>query len=205
MKNAASFVVLTNSVLVNPLTSTSSKSTIDWVECMLYEYLDGRYEQLLCDSDNTELIKLNDQFNNVLQNDLCGSNTKEVVDEGELEGKKLLQQSILSAWSEEESTTGRTPTNSAAGMKSSLDDALLMELPSLKNLLKAMWRVQRGVDEYTNSMDASTSSDQGDVCKKVGDGSNKGKMLYEGGPCGYVFRRGDIAWNCRTCQTVTSK
>eukprot|EP00957_Ditylum_brightwellii_P207238 15352102-Ditylum_brightwellii.AAC.1 len=26
-------------------------------------------------------------------------------------------------------------------------------------------------------------------------------LTRTGRPCGYVFRRGDIAWNCRTCQT----
>jgi len=193
--------VLINSTIVNPLTSTSPKSTIDWVESTLYEYLDGRYEQLLCDSDNVDLIKLNDQFNGALQNDLSNStNDKEVLDEGELAGKKLIQKSILSAWADEESTTGRTPTNqnSTGVNESKLENALLMELPSLKSLLKAMWRVQRGVDEFTNNVNASSNGEGGGVCKKV---DKSKKMLYEGGPCGYVFRRGDIAWNCRTCQT----
>ena len=31
--------------------------------------------------------------------------------------------------------------------------------------------------------------------------NNKSKSKRLNRPCGYIFRRGDIAWNCRTCQT----
>lgn len=67
-----------------------------------------------------------------------------------------------------------------------------MELPPLKGLLRACWRVQRGEEE------AASGWNEGAVS---GGGPPGHSCSYEGRPCGYVFRRGDIAWNCQTCQT----
>ena len=116
----------------------------------------------------------------------------------------LLRRAMLSAWAKEEATTGRTPTKSNGHPPSSTSGigrvppsrALTMELPTLKGLLGACWRVQRGVenDDAVASTCTTSSNTKGLDHKAV-------PCCYEGGPCGYVFRRGDIAWNCRTCQT----
>jgi len=36
--------------------------------------------------------------------------------------------------------------------------------------------------------------------EKMGDYQNLSSPTSRARPCGYVFKRGDIAWNCRTCQ-----
>ena len=186
---------LANSALVNPLTAVPSNHAVEWAEAMIFEYMDGRLEQLLslCGNDekNEASFKLNTEFDNVLRNEAGGNNNVINEDADELKGKEVLQYAILSAWAAEKAATGRTPTNKESDddAPSLINDALTMELPSLKGLLKAIWRVQCGQDEYTNSSSGSKKDDK-----------SKGSC-FEGGPCGYVFRRGDIAWNCRTCQT----
>ena len=213
---------LSNSVLVNPLTAVPSTSAVEWAEKMIMEYIDGRFESKLLHTNNNSsseeggndydtLRELSVEFNTVLEKELGTTlqNSNEALHKNK---KLLLQHAILSAWSDEETATGRTPTNSdGMGMKVSdtpLEDALMMELPTLKGLLKAIWRVQRGVDTFTNNKLEGPGSDGSGANKNEGlgssttrDGDVQCKPVYDGGPCGYVFRRGDIAWNCRTCQT----
>ena len=140
--------------------------------------------------------------------------------------RALLRRAVLSAWAQEEATTGRTPTNNGNAAAAStartisdapLSGALTMEFPTLRGLLKACWRVQRGQEEAVSSSSSGPSAGNDGVCSASprppgggafpfdfssgGGGLRHASCAYEGGPCGYVFRRGDIAWNCRTCQT----
>lgn len=214
---------LANSALVHPLTSVHANSAVKWAESMIMEYMDGRIEDLF-DSKNDDgaaatddkefvrLQKMKIEFESQLLQEEEGKNSN---NDDNYAHCQLLRRAVLSAWAHEEATTGRSPTNSnnsSNGNNQSmpLSKALTMELPTLKGLLSACWRVQRGEEVMT------TNNGDHNVCSPASSKSNaffgsdnnndvklvtKHACAYEGGPCGYVFRRGDIAWNCRTCQT----
>ncbi|KAL3924864.1 MAG: hypothetical protein SGILL_000787 [Bacillariaceae sp.] len=42
---------------------------------------------------------------------------------------------------------------------------------------------------------------EGQAAEAALAGNSSCKKVFRPRPCGYVFKRGDIAWNCRTCQT----
>ena len=169
---------LANSALVNPLTSVTATNAVEWAETMILEYLDGQLEHLL-DDDSLHL-------------DPPHRNPSSPA------GKKasgLLKRAMLSAWAQEEATMGRTPTNTTRVSNTPLEEALTMPPPTLAGLLKAVYRVQRGEESTANS------SNRNSFTSGTNTTSTCTTCDYKGGPCGYVFCRGDIAWNCRTCQS----
>lgn len=223
---------LSHSALVNPLTAVSATHAVLWAESMILEYMDGRLECQLVGSPSSspatttdaKLLLMKMEYEEQMNRDLICPSTfsldegVEKNDENEkaASSRRLLQRAIASAWAQEEAMTGRTPTNNTANSsmssttnttKVTRDNALVMELPTLKGLLQACWRVQRGEeveeDEDDDAMKPTTttttprgSSSSGSITT-----TTAAKNTFTGSPCGYVFRRGDIAWNCRTCQT----
>lgn len=170
-----SLSILAEAALVNPLTSVTASQAVQWAEKMILEYMDGRLEDLqqggLVPKSDEELYTV-DTLPDGLNEDAA----------------KLLRRAVIAAWASEEATTGRTPTNiqSPANGGTSIanwpvQQAAQLPTPPLASFLKSLHQLQRGEDP-TNNPTGNNSS-------------------YTGGPCGYVFRRGDIAWNCRTCQT----
>ena len=171
---------LANSALVNPLTSVPPSSAAQWAEHMILEYMDGRYEK-----------RCNQHLDPQNKFDVASeSNNLSNISTHNPNASKLLEDAISAAWAQEEISTGRKRSNSTANSPpkskiglspTEMDDEENAKPPSLSSLLKSLHQLQRGHDPNANN--------------KQSHGHATGEC------CGYVFRRGDIAWNCRTCQT----
>ncbi|KAL7520416.1 hypothetical protein ACHAWX_006661 [Stephanocyclus meneghinianus] len=173
-----SLAILAEAALVHPLTAVPASAAVNWVEKMILEYMDGRTEDIANDALATE-----DQF--------CTLNIPSV----QPNDAHILREATIAAWAVEEATTGRKPTHIVNTSNNTSASPLLttkladwptesahqLPLPSLSNLLSSLQQLQRGIDPKSSHARASRTP--------------------TGQPCGYVFRRNDIAWNCRTCQT----
>ena len=173
---------LANSALVNPLTSVPPSSAAQWAEEMILEYMDGRYEKRFNEHSSDPKTKFDissesQHLSNFSTHDPSAS--------------KLLEDAISAAWAQEKITTGRTRSDSVSNSPSKFpkdaspnekDDDENARPPSLSSLLKSLHQLQQGHDPNANTKQSSHGHATGECC-------------------GYVFRRGDIAWNCRTCQT----
>ena len=177
---------LANAALVNPLTSVPPSSAAEWAEQMILEYMDGRYETRFIDLEtkygplSAEAKKTKFSLDN---EDLSSISTHDP------KASQLLEDAISAAWTQEEITTGRkkpTPAVMAQVDLSNVNefDDNYAKPPSLSSLLKSLYQLQRGHDLNANKQNQHHHHHGG-----------------TGERCGYVFRRGDIAWNCRTCQT----
>jgi hypothetical protein len=66
--------------------------------------------------------------------------------------------------------------------------------------------LQQAEELHLAAEDAAYMSTQDEIgnsghSSSVGSLTASGRKKHRPRPCGYVFKRGDIAWNCRTCQT----
>ncbi len=200
---------------------------------MKMEYEDQMNRDSLLSSSSSSTFTLEEEDEDHDEQEKKKKKTFATPSSSSLSAQRLLQRAIVSAWAQEETMTGRTPTNHAVSCSINIntndhsrastvtkDNALMMELPTLKGLLQACWRVQRGEEqeEENDNYDAknetsptkSTSRSSAASISSPSCGSKTAAAdplphskykQYIGSPCGYVFRRGDIAWNCRTCQT----
>ena len=172
---------LANSAFVNPLTSVPPSSAAHWAEQMILEYMDGRYEKRFNGNPDSTKFDVPSESKH-----LSGISTHDQ------NASKLLEDAISAAWAQEKINTGRTRSDSNLNSPfkvpndetcspNEMDDDESARPPSLSALLKSLHQLQQGYDPNAN---------------------NKQPHRHRTGePCGYVFRRGDIAWNCRTCQT----
>jgi hypothetical protein len=200
---------------------------------MKMEYEDQMNQDLLLSSSSSTFTLEEEDADHEEQGKKRAFTTPSSSSSSSSSAQRLLQRAIVSAWAQEEAMTGRTPTNHAVSSsininindhsrasKVTKDNALMMELPTLKGLLQACWRVQRGEEQEEenedydeeNEMNPTKSTARSSVASLSSSscGSNTATAAplphskynnFIGSPCGYVFRRGDIAWNCRTCQT----
>ncbi|KAL7473331.1 hypothetical protein ACHAXS_013787 [Conticribra weissflogii] len=195
-----SLSILAESALVNPLTAVPPSSAVHWAECMILESMDGRLEQLLSMNGesfvNEDWSKFDRYFESEQQQrqrqqqqQRHSNSSIQNHNYQNAPATTLVRRATLAAWAAEQASTGRTPTHSTTRKPisniedMSLEESIHLPLPSLSSFLRSLHRLQRG--ENPDSKAANSS----------------GEAAFEGGPCGYVFRRGDIAWNCRTCQT----
>ena len=90
-------------------------------------------------------------------------------------------------------------------------------LPSLSVLAEAVFHPLCGcnpnrVKQWADTMvlcyhaldensDSSVDTDKGSLVRLLKSMSAETEHALPPRPCGYVFKRGDMAWNCRTCQT----
>ncbi len=177
---------LANSALVNPLTSVPPSSAAQWAEQMILEYMDGRYEKRFNEHSSSDPETKFDIPSDT--NHLSNISTDDP------NASKLLEDAISAAWTQEKINTGRTrsdslsnspskfPKDSSRSAPNEMDDDENARPPSLSALLKSLHQLQQGYDPNANTNKSSHGHATGECC-------------------GYVFRRGDIAWNCRTCQT----
>lgn len=175
---------LANSALVNPLTSVPPSSAAEWAEQMILEYMDGRYEKR-CNQHPDPQNKF----------DISSEATKlSNISTHDTNASKLLEDAISAAWAQEEISSGRKRSDATTNSPfkvggegncdpNEMDDDENAKPPSLSSLLKSLHQLQRGHDPSAANN------------KQQSHGHATGEC------CGYVFRRGDIAWNCRTCQT----
>eukprot|EP00985_Skeletonema_marinoi_P030940 scaffold34877_cov197-Skeletonema_marinoi.AAC.2 len=180
---------LANSALVNPLTSVPPSSASQWAEQMILEYMDGRYEKRYNEHSSSSSSDPETKFD-------IPSESKHLsnISTHDANASKLLEDAISAAWAQEKITTGRTRSDSVSNSPSKfskvadgstpneMDDDENARPPSLSSLLKSLHQLQQGHDPNANNKQSSHGHATGECC-------------------GYVFRRGDIAWNCRTCQT----
>lgn len=61
--------------------------------------------------------------------------------------------------------------------------------------------VQGDLPSVLKTLHSSHLTDQSSINQNDPASPNNNSYCMPVRPCGYVFRRGDIAWNCRTCQT----
>lgn len=167
-----SLSILAESAFVNPLTAIPASSAVLWAEKMILEYMDGRMEDRSTNNNNNNISSSHDVF--------CEYNIPAVQERD----AQILREAVIAAWAAEGASSGRTPTNCTSPKNFNIGDwpvdtAHQLPSPSLSTLLSSLHLLQRGLDP------------------KEKDSS----QTPTGQPCGYVFRRNDIAWNCRTCQT----
>eukprot|EP00804_Cyclotella_cryptica_P008773 CCRYP_015624-RA/>CCRYP_015624-RA protein AED:0.01 eAED:0.01 QI:221/1/1/1/0.6/0.66/6/2355/3495 len=180
-----SLSVLAEAALVHPLTAVPASAAVLWAEKMILEYMDGRMEDAVHNSPKSE-----DNHHHDDASSFCTVDTENIptVQPNDVH---LLREATIAAWTVEEATTGRTPTNLSSTTphnnpnSTKLSDwptqsAHQLPLPPLSTLLPSLHQLQRGIDPRS---------------------SHSRSRIPTGQPCGYVFRRNDIAWNCRTCQT----
>lgn len=112
------------------------------------------------------------------------------------------------------------PTVTMADDRSSISSSSVF-LPSLSVLVEAVFHPLCGctpnrakhwadamvlsyhaLDNKNNSVTTVADADhRGSLVRLLKGLSDKAEHALPPRPCGYVFKRGDMAWNCRTCQT----
>jgi len=175
-----SLSILAESAFVNPLTAIPASNAVLWAEKMILEYMDGRMEDISASSatNNKNSAGHNDVF--------CEYDMNIIIPSVQERDAQIIREAVIAAWAAEGASSGRTPTNCTSPKKFNIGDwpvdtAHQLPAPGLSALLSSLHSLQRGLDP-----------------NKEKDSERK---TPTGQPCGYVFRRGDIAWNCRTCQT----